>query len=292
MQKSYVDYTVTNHDSIIKRWINYGASGWKLNVIDELPDEFIKLVRLKLQEQNKETVLIGDVWDDASNKVSYSRKRSYVYGEEIQSTTNYPLRESLINFIKGYAKSSKFRQKIMSLYENYPREIFYGSMNVIGTNDTERILTVLDGNIELLKLLVAVQFTLPGVPMICYGDEAGLKGGKEPDNRKSYPWNEENNEILDFYHRISDIRVHEKSLRKGDFIIYKTEDDIFAFERNFENEKIVVLVNVSNTNVIVKDIPFNGEYIDLFNKTEKYKFIGDSNIISISKRDFKILRKM
>ena len=292
MQKSYVEYIVTKHDSIIKRWINSGASGWKLNVIDELPDEFIKLIREKLQEMNKETVLIGDIWEDASNKVSYSRKRKYLYGDEVQSTTNYPLRESLINFIKGYAKSDKFRQKIMSLYENYPREIFYGSINIAGTNDTERILTVLDGNIELLKLLVAVQFTLPGIPMICYGDEAGLKGGKEPDNRKSYPWGEENKDILEFYRRIADIRTHENSLKKGDFIIYKTEGDILAFERNFENEKIIVIVNVSNTNVIVKDIAFNGEYIDLFNKSEKYKFIGDTNIISISKRDFKILRKM
>ena len=128
--------------------------------------------------------------------------------------------------------------------------------------------------------------------MICYGDEAGLKGGKEPDNRKSYPWGEENKDILEFYRRIADIRTHENSLKKGDFIIYKTEGDILAFERNFENEKIIVIVNVSNTNVIVKDIAFNGEYIDLFNKSEKYKFIGDTNIISISKRDFKILRKM
>lgn len=215
MQKEYVDYIISGDNSIINKWTDMGVSGWFLNVTDELPDEFIELIRKKIGEINKDTVLLGDIWEDASNKISYSRRRKYLQGNEVQAATNYPLRESLINFIKGYIKSDKLRQKIMSLYENYPRESFYGNINILGTNDTERILTVLDENISLLKLLIAIQFTLPGVPLIYYGDEAGIKGGREPDNRRSYPWGKENKMLADFYHKIIKIRNNEDGLKKG-----------------------------------------------------------------------------
>jgi glycosidase len=292
MKISYIDYIIRNENSIIKKWIEIGSSGWRLNVIDELPDEFIELVRKSMQEIGKDTVLLGDIWDDASNKISYSKRRKYLQGKEVQAVTNYPLRECLINFTKGYITSHRFKQKIMSLYENYPRESFYGNLNVVGTNDTERILTVLDENIKLLKLLVVIQFTLPGVPIIYYGDEAGLKGGKEPDNRKSYPWGKENKELVDFYHRIVNIRNNENSLKKGDLDFYETDSSIFAFERNYKDEKIIVLLNVSNEQKLIKDINLNGEYVNLFNLSEKYKFIGINSVINVFPHNFKILCKI
>ncbi|AWK50150.1 alpha-glycosidase [Clostridium beijerinckii] len=291
MEKGYTDYIIKNDNSIIKKWIDLGCSGWRLNVIDELPDEFIELIRTRMQEINKDTVLLGDIWDDASNKVSYSKRRKYLQGKEVQAVTNYPLRECLINFTKGYITCDRFKRKIMSLYENYPRESFYGNINVVGTNDTERILTVLDGNVELLRLLVVIQFTLPGVPLIYYGDETGLKGGKEPDNRKSYPWGKEDKNLINFYHKIASIRNSENSLKKGDLNIHETDPEVFIFERNYENEKVIVLVNVSNEQKLIKDINLSGSYINLFNVSEKYKFIGDKIIISIFPHDFKILRK-
>ena len=292
MEKGYIDYIIKNDNSIIKKWIDFGASGWRLNVIDELPDEFIESIRTRMQEINKDTVLLGDIWDDASNKVSYSKRRKYLQGKEVQAVTNYPLREYLINFIKGYITSDRFRQKIMSLYENYPRESFYGNINVVGTNDTERILTVLDGNIELLKLLVVIQFTLPGVPLIYYGDETGLKGGKEPDNRKSYPWGNEDKNLINFYHKIVSIRNNENGLKKGDLNIHETDSDVLVFERNYENEKVIVLVNVSTQQKLIEDISLNGSYVNLFNASEKYKFVGNNSIISIFPHKFKVLRKI
>ena len=292
MDNSYIDYIINRENAVIKKWIDFGASGWRLNVTDELPDEFIQIIRNKLDTIDKDTVLIGDVWDDASNKISYSKRRRYLYGDEVQSVTNYPLRESLINFTKGYIKSDKFIRKIMSLYENYPRETFLGNMNVIGTSDTERILTVLDGNIQLLKIIVALQFTLPGVPLIYYGDEAGVTGGKDPDNRKSYPWNHEDHDLIDFYKMICDIRNSQDSLKKGDFNIFNTDEDIFAFERIYENEKITIIVNVSNEQKIIKGINLEGTYLDLFNKGQKYKFIGHDSVLIIYPRNFKILRKV
>lgn len=292
MHNSYIDFLVNRDDSIIKKWIDLGASGWRLNVTDELPDEFIEIIRDRLDTLDKETVLIGDVWDDASNKISYSKKRRYVYGKEIQSVTNYPLRESLINFTRGYIKSDKLKKKVMSLYENYPREVFLGNINLIGTSDTERILTVLDGNIRCLKIIVALQFTIPGVPLIYYGDETGVTGGKDPDNRKSYPWENEDVDLIGFYKRIAQIRNGQDALKKGDFNIFDTEEDIFAFERVYENERIVVVVNVSNAQKVVRGITLEGTYLDLFNEGEKYKFVGYESVLIMYPCSFKILRKI
>ena len=292
MHNSYIDFLVNRDDSIIKKWIDLGASGWRLNVTDELPDEFIEIIRDRLDTLDKETVLIGDVWDDASNKISYSKKRRYLYGKEIQSVTNYPLRESLINFTRGYIKSDKLKKKVMSLYENYPREVFLGNINLIGTSDTERILTVLDGNIRCLKIIVALQFTIPGVPLIYYGDETGVTGGKDPDNRKSYPWENEDVDLIGFYKRIAQIRNGQDALKKGDFNIFDTEEDIFAFERVYENERIVVVVNISNAQKVVKGITLEGTYLDLFNEGEKYKFVGYESVLIMYPCSFKILRKI
>ena len=292
MHNSYIDFLVNRDDSIIKKWIDLGASGWRLNVTDELPDEFIEIIRDRLDTLDKETVLIGDVWDDASNKISYSKKRRYLYGKEIQSVTNYPLRESLINFTRGYIKSDKLKKKVMSLYENYPREVFLGNINLIGTSDTEGILTVLDGNIRCLKIIVALQFTIPGVPLIYYGDETGVTGGKDPDNRKSYPWENEDVDLIGFYKRIAQIRNGQDALKKGDFNIFDTEEDIFAFERVYENERIVVVVNVSNAQKVVRGITLEGTYLDLFNEGEKYKFVGYESVLIMYPCSFKILRKI
>lgn len=292
MQKDYIDYIINSDNSIIKKWIMLGAAGWKLNVIDELSDEFIELIRKKMQEINKDAVLLGDIWEDASNKISYSKRRRYLQGEEVQAATNYLLRESLINFTKGYINTDTFTRKIMSLYENYPRESFYGNINVVGTNDTERILTVLDENEELLRLLIVIQFTLPGVPLICYGDEVGVKGGKEPDNRKSYPWGKVNEELIKFYQKIVSIRNNENGLNKGDFNFIETHSDILGFERSYENEKIIVLINVTKEIKLIENINLKGTYVNLFNDSEKYKFIGKNSIITVFSRSFKILRKI
>ncbi len=231
LEPSYVEYMVKGKNSIIKKWMSLGASGWRLDVADELPDEFIKMIKSNMKEVNKDSILIGEVWEDASNKVSYSRKREYLFGEELDSVTNYPFREILINFVKGYIKSDKFKRKLMSLYENYPRENFYACMNVLGTHDTERILSVLDNKIHLMKLIIGLQMTFPGVPIIYYGDEAGLSGGKDPDNRKSYPWGKENRDIWNLYKLFINVRNNEEVLKKGNLKFYDTDLDVCVYER-------------------------------------------------------------
>ncbi|MBW6411923.1 glycoside hydrolase family 13 protein [Clostridium weizhouense] len=285
LEESYLDYIVNKKNSIIEKWMNLGASGWRLNVADELPDKFIRLIKKKMNSINNDNILIGEVWEDASNKISYSKKREYLFGRELDSVTNYPLRECLINFVKGYIKSSKFKKKIMCLYENYPRENFYANMNIIGTHDTERILTVLDKKLDLLKLIIVLQMTLPGVPVIYYGDEAGLEGGKDPECRKPYPWGKENDKIIKFYQKITEIRNNEDILKKGNLKIYDTTDEICIYERRYEENSIVIIVNNSFSDKPIKCPEIEGEYMDLF----RNKKINITTNSTLSAYEFYIL---
>ncbi|AOR24713.1 glycoside hydrolase family 13 protein [Clostridium taeniosporum] len=289
LEDSYLDYMVNKKGSIIEKWMKLGASGWRLNVADELPDKFIEIFKKRMKEIDSDSVLIGEVWDDASNKISYSKRRKYLFGKELDSVTNYPLREYLINFVKGYIDSEKFKKRVMSLYENYPREIFNSNMNIIGTHDTERILTVLDGKFHLLKLILVLQMTLPGVPTIYYGDEAGLKGGKDPENRKSYPWNNENKEIMRFYLKIINLRNNEEVLKKGNLKMFHMDQNICILKRTYEGKNIIIIINNSPLHKNLNKLEFEGVYKDLFSN----KIIDfDKNDINLLPYDFFILSKL
>lgn len=252
MNEDYINFIIKDEDSVINKWMKLGASGWRLDVADELPDEFIKLLKSNMKKINKESVLIGEVWEDASNKISYSKKRQYLFGEELDSVTNYPFRDLVIRFINSQITAEDFRRNIMSLYENYPKENFYCNLNLIGTHDTERILTLIgsDENKKLYKLIMAVsiQMTMPGVPLIYYGDEAGLTGGKDPLNRKPYPWGNENMHIYNIYKEIIKLRKGYEVFIKGDLHFHNINEDILCYERNYNKTKVLIMLNKSEKN--------------------------------------------
>ncbi|MGL5085777.1 MAG: glycoside hydrolase family 13 protein, partial [Clostridium sp.] len=246
LNPDYSNYIISNEDSIIAKWIKLGASGWRLDVADELPDKFIAMIKEKMLSIDSESVLIGEVWEDASNKVSYSAKREYFFGNELDSVTNYPLKDITIQFLLGNVEAKYFSERLMSLYENYPVENFYSGMNLLGNHDTERIFTMFGENIYKLKLAIVMQMTLPGVPLIYYGDEAGLTGGRDPQNRKPYPWGRENEEVLEIYKTLGNLRKEEVALRKGEFKFINAVHDVVIYERSYNDKKIVIIINPKN----------------------------------------------
>ncbi|HFD2046108.1 TPA: glycoside hydrolase family 13 protein [Clostridium perfringens] len=288
LEKTYSDYIVRNENSIIAKWLRLGASGWRLDVADELPDEFIQMIKKRMKSEKEDSVLIGEVWEDASNKVSYSKRRKYLLGNELDSVTNYPYRDIISNFLNEEINSKDFYKVIMSIKENYPRENFYANMNLLGNHDTERVLTVLKENLNKLKLAICLQMTLPGVPLIYYGDEAGLLGNKDPENRKTYPWGRENKEILNYYSFFGNFRKNEEVLRKGDFYIFKdTLDDIIAFKRIYKDKEMIIIVNRSIYSKVITLNGENGSYKDRFSNEE---FYGDGSItLDIEGESYKIL---
>jgi len=259
MDPGYVDYIITGENSVIKQWMDMGAKGWRLDVADELPDEFIRLIHKTMKGKDPGSVLMGEVWEDASNKVSYGNRRAYLMGEELDSVMNYPFRGIMTDFFTGKHDANHVNEVLMSLYENYPLHNFYSNMNLIGTHDVPRILTILgeapqeqamtqlqkeayrlpEAQKSLaaarLKLLSLVQMTFPGVPSIYYGDEAGLQGYRDPLNRGTYPWGREDQELLQWYRKITSIRNRYGVLSTGDWQPVYAEGDIYGYVRSAVN---------------------------------------------------------
>lgn len=289
LNEDYTNYVIKDDNSIISKWMSLGASGWRLDVADELPDEFIAMIKEKLLSINNKSVLIGEVWEDASNKVSYSKRRKYFSGDELDSVTNYPLRDIIISFVKGDIGAEYFNKRLINLYENYPRENFYSCMNLLGNHDTERILTMFDENIDLLKLALVMQMTLPGVPLIYYGDEAGLKGGKDPENRRTYPWGKVNEEILSIYKAFGKLRNSEEILKKGEFIPIVSNREFLTYERAYNGKKIIVIINPNNKNVdyLIRESRIKEYSLENSNWFER---LYDEKTINIEAYGFRVLK--
>ena len=262
---SYVDFIIDAKDSIIRRWLRAGASGWRLDVADELPDWFLEKIRAAMEETAPDSVLIGEVWEDGSNKIAYSQRRRYLLGSETHGLMNYPFRTALLAYLSG-GDADDFREAMETLRENYPPAAFYSAMNFLGTHDTPRILTALvddfDGSREekaarhlsknqlevardRLQMAAFLQYTLPGSPSLYYGDEALMEGYKDPFNRRTYPWGREDTELVRFFRQLGQLRRDIPALGKGTITFQTAMDKHLAYTRCYEGQKFSVYVNRS-----------------------------------------------
>lgn len=246
-EKSYMDYIIMDKDSVIKKWMNYGVKGWRLDVADELPSTFIEALKKETLNIDDDSIIIGEVWEDASNKISYDERRKYFLGDQLNGVTGYVFKNIVVEFLKGNIKSQDVYNSFMTIKENYPKEVFKSNLNLLGTHDTRRILTELNEDKNLLKLAVFIQMTFEGVPYIYYGDEAGLIGEKDPDNRRTYPWENEDKDILNFYKKIVKERKNNKLLLNGETKFLKlSNQNIFGYIRYIKNNKVLILINRSD----------------------------------------------
>ena len=142
---SFMDYIINDEDSVVNKWMKMGIKGWRLDVADELPGTFLKALRLKCHETDKESILLGEVWEDATNKISYNERREYMCGRELDSVTNYPFRNYFLDFFSNKFDSFKLAGFFERMKENYPNENFYSLVNILGTHDVVRILTMSEG---------------------------------------------------------------------------------------------------------------------------------------------------
>lgn len=236
---SYMDYIFRSEDSVLKHWLKAGISGWRLDVADELPPEFLQGFWGALKKEKSDAVLIGEVWEDASNKISYGEQRAYLCGGQLDSVMNYVMRAIMLDFVLEKDSASHINKRINNQRENYPQENFYAMLNLLGTHDVERVLTLLravdNGTAEKrLQLLWTWQMTMPGTPCVYYGDEAGVEGGKDPDNRRTYPWGEENKELLTTCRSLIHVRRKYAALRTGRFIPLWGDEQVLAYGRAIE----------------------------------------------------------
>lgn len=251
---SFRNFIYGETDSVLAKWNQLGVDGWRLDVADELPDSFIRGIRKNLARY-PDTVLIGEVWEDASNKISYGHRRDYILGDSLHGVMNYPFRELIIGYLTLVKSAQDLAYQMMVLSENYPQDIFYNNLNNLGTHDTERILTMVGD--EANDLAVGMLFSLPGVPCIYYGDEAGLTGRKDPKNRKFFPWENIHEPSYKLYKEWAAKRRGEKALYQGKFTPF-FQENILGILRYTESEAFIYVINPTEAEVTISfgDIHF------------------------------------
>lgn len=261
---SYMEFIA----GVLEKWIRLGANGWRLDVADELPDEFIKFLRKRLKAVDPEAVLVGEVWEDAVLKTDcFGRRREYVNGEELDGVMDYPFMDAIFDFLLGRSDSSALKAALGAQLEGYPAEFMRAQLGFIGSHDTFRALSVLSGapkkdtlprrdqavwqptaeNAALgkkrMKQASALQFAMPFTPCVYYGDEAGLTGLADPFSRRPYPWGNEDAELLAHYRMISSVRSENDVFEKGSASFASPARDVFAIARVLGEKEALCIVN-------------------------------------------------
>ena len=267
MDPAFMDYIIDSEDSVIAHWLGLGADGFRLDVVDELPDEFVLRLKKRLRQIRPDALLIGEVWEDASNKIAYGIRRRYFTDGVLDSCMNYPFRTAILQFLKGWDDGRSLMERVMTIAENYPPQVLACNMNLLGSHDTPRILTALmddfDGSREeaakrklspealaqakeLLFAAAFLQYTLPGAPSIYYGDEAGMEGHKDPFNRRTYPWGQEDPILLGHYRSLGSLRKSLPVLQLGDIHFFQAADRKIGFRRSLDGKQVSIYVNQSD----------------------------------------------
>jgi len=238
LDEGFLDYIIDREDSVIARWMRAGADGWRLDVADELPDEFIARLRRRLKELRPDAILIGEVWEDASNKSSYGKRRKYFTAGELDSVMNYPFRTAILDYILGRIGPKEFQRSVMDLVEHYPEGVLHSLMNMLSTHDTPRLLSLLaptpapkektdragykmpDGDREIalkrFRAATVLQFLLPGMPCVFYGDELGTEGFEDPFCRSFFRWDRvEGNPLVEFFRSLMHLKNTNFALQLG-----------------------------------------------------------------------------
>ncbi len=284
----------TGKDGIIQKYIDKGIAGWRLDVADELCNGFLDELRASAKRASEgEAIIIGEVWENAADKIAYGQRRRYFAGRQLDSVMNYPLKNAILSFCL-WGDGDTLYNTLTEIYSSYPEMVSHKLMNLLGTHDTERILTVLgreegeeeltnkekstarltaaqrEQGFELLKIAAAIQFTAYGIPSVYYGDEIGLEGYGDPFCRMPYPWHETEDafraRVLDYYRTLGRIRNEEKAFDGGDFYVVSHTDHSLIFVREKEDSLILTAVNRGPMETL--DIPEGQIYCDLLDGRE------------------------
>ena len=299
---SYREFIFGGEDSVVRRWLRAGADGWRLDVADELPDDFVHGIHQAARKENPNAVIIGEVWEDGSTKVAYGVRRKHILGGHCDGLMNYPFRNAALDYLRG-GDAGNFVAAMETIRENYPPFAFYSAMNSLGTHDTPRILTLLgagDGcgdrsrdwrsafrldpdqrrrGKELLKIGAALMFAFPGSPTVYYGDEAGMEGFEDPFNRRTFPWGREDSELVGWFSRLGHLRKDLVCLRQGDIRYLAGKGHLLAFARSTPGEQVLAAFNTGSESETLELQP--GERVRLLLGSARFQLTREGPILTL-----------
>ena len=256
---------ICGEGGVIDHWMKLGASGFRLDVADELPDSFIRLIRAAVKRHGEDKLLLGEVWEDATNKVSYGVHRTYLLGGGLDAVMNYPFKDAIIRFLR-HGNAAALAEVLMSIVEHYPKPAMDVTMNMLSTHDTVRAITAIAGEDceghdrywqsgrvldephfffgkRLMRLGFCLIFTLPGLPCIYYGDEIAMQGYKDPFNRAYFDWNCTDETLRGCVRELASRRAANPAFADGDLRILRAEGGLLLFERRSGSHSATVAVN-------------------------------------------------
>ncbi len=269
-EPTYTDFIQGEH-GVLRKWLSLGASGWRLDVADELPDSFIRGVRRSIKDFDPDAVLIGEVWDNCATKSGPEGRRGYVNGDELDAPMNYPFREPAIEFLNGRMDAYRFAETQNRILEDYPKPFLDACLNLLGSHDTERVKTALTGAPDARTLTRAQQLAhhpdaatlaratdrvalgyalmavMPGVPCIYYGDEAGMTGMSDPLNRGTFPWGREDKALTDRVKALMRLHRESDAIKNGSTRIAAVGSRTVCVIRQSEAETLILLANAADT---------------------------------------------
>ncbi|MFA5658215.1 MAG: glycoside hydrolase family 13 protein [Oscillospiraceae bacterium] len=310
--RDYINF-ICGDNGVLKYWLSMGAAGYRLDVADELPDPFLDELNRCVKDWSHEKIIIGEVWEDASNKEAYGVRRRYLLGQQLDSVMNYPFRDAILSYLK-YGCAESFRNKIMTILENYPKPSIDCLMNLLSTHDIMRAITFFGGESsngkskdwqaekwlttaqydqgkKLLKAAMVLQYFLPGVPCIYYGDEAGLQGYGDPFNRRCYPWGKEDEELLDYVRYLGRLREELSEYMTYGFEFIKCDSSCTFFVRKNDDKESILIIALNRTSQAMS-IDVSREFDKKYQKYTDYNVIKGSTentVLTIEAYDFAVI---
>ena len=271
LDPAWQKFVVTGENSVVRQWLRHGASGWRLDVADELPDEVLELIRQTSKEENVDNVVLGEVWEDAVLKESYGSRRRYALGTALDSVMNYPFRSAVLNYLHGRINAFELADFLIAQQMHYPQPLYRSLMNLLGSHDVERLRNALASPVtwkdmaradqlameatltpedwqradRLERLAFAIQFVIPGVPCIYYGDELAMTGTNDPFNRRPMrgELNREAESLRDEVRRLVHQRNAHPALNRGEASFLAIDADVLLILRHSSEETLLTVVN-------------------------------------------------
>ncbi|MDQ6793826.1 MAG: glycoside hydrolase family 13 protein [Chloroflexota bacterium] len=242
--------------SVAEYWIRFGADGWRLDVPSEIDEAtFWPEFRRRVRAVNPEAYLVGEIWSLAPD---------WLRGDRFDALMNYPLAEAILSFagaghlndelIRSHHEygarvsaldGPAFAARLGEVMTAYDPAVTAVQMNLLDSHDSPRFHSMVGGDRTSYRLALLLIAALPGAPCVYYGDEVGIDGGLDPDNRRAFPWREEawDRDLRSFVRASIALRRDEPALRRGSFRVAGAGAGAIAIERRMDDRRLLLVVN-------------------------------------------------